>query len=51
MLNICSDSHEEICYEGDRFMKCPACELNSLVYRKDKTIDELEEEIEKLKEK
>ena len=36
-MNLCSDDHEEVCYEG---RKCPVCEVR----------DELRHEIESLSE-
>ena len=50
-MNICSSGHEEIVYEGDRWSKCPICELieeheNEI----QSTVDVLKERIEKLEE-
>lgn len=39
-MNLCSDRHDEVCYEGKY---CPACELLE-------RISELKKEIETLKE-
>ena len=42
-MNLCSDNHEEVCYE-DRF--CPACRIRD---EKDKEIEKLESAIDDLK--
>jgi hypothetical protein len=41
-MNLCSDGHDEVCYEG---RKCPVCEA---VSEKDKEIKSLKEEVEGL---
>jgi len=46
-MNLCSDGHEEVCYEG-KF--CPACVLLITIGDLGDEIDELKEEIEKLNE-
>lgn len=49
-MEICSDGHEEIVYEG---RKCPICELlaelNNTIEVQVNKIQELESEIEELK--
>ena len=42
MLNLCSDGHEEICFEG---VHCPVC---GLIDDHDKQIDDLNDKIEEL---
>lgn len=37
-MNLCSDGHEEVCYEGRR---CPACDVAA---DKDRVIEKLETE-------
>ena len=52
-MNLCSNNHDEICYEG---LSCPACELLSEI--KDlknenedlqKKVDELEDQIDDMR--
>ena len=52
-MNLCNDGHDEVCFEG---RQCPACDMKDLVEEKvdeiarmEKTIGELEEEIQELK--
>ena len=42
-MNLCSDGHEEVVYEGQ---KCPVCEI---VKEKDSMIGDLQNDIEALK--
>lgn len=48
-MNLCSEGHDEICYEGRR---CPVCELkNDFQYQIDemqKIIDRQEVDLEKM---
>jgi hypothetical protein len=51
-MNICSDNHDEVCYEG---RDCPACklyqetvELTQKIEARDDTISQLEGDIENL---
>lgn len=44
-MNLCSDEHDEICYEG---RKCPAC---AVIKEKQEEIDSLEAQVEKLEDK
>jgi hypothetical protein len=37
-MELCSEGHEEVCFEGGRFSSCPACEA----------IEDLNSQIEKL---
>lgn len=37
-MNLCSDGHEEVCYEGRR---CPACEIAS---EKERQLDKMGDE-------
>lgn len=46
-MNLCSDGHEEICYEG---RKCPACELLEQIDALEGEISELNSEMQSLKE-
>lgn len=50
-MNLCSDNHEEVCFEG---RKCPVCETVSQKDReiemRDGTISELESKISNLEE-
>ena len=39
MLNLCSDGHDEICFE---VRNCPCCEI---IKEKDRVIEELEEDL------
>jgi len=39
-MNLCSDDHEEVCYEG---RDCPVCEVRKV---KNETIEELKSRIE-----
>lgn len=41
-MNLCSDGHQEVCYEG---RNCPACEA---IKDRERTIESLERRIEKL---
>ena len=49
-MNLCTDGHEEICFEG---RKCPACEIAEDKNREIETLNEeiasLKSEIEELK--
>jgi len=42
-MNLCSDNHSEVCYEGNQ---CPACEEMEI---RDTTIEEKQSEIDDLK--
>ncbi len=42
-MNLCSDDHEEVCYEG---RTCPVCEVKQ---EKEKEIEACQDEIEDLK--
>lgn len=42
-MNICSEDHEEVCYEG---RECPCCEI---IKDKDQAISDLEDEVTDLK--
>lgn len=46
-MNLCSDGHEEVCYEC---RKCPACEEKVRADDAEKRIVELEARIEELNE-
>ncbi len=50
-MNLCSESHDEVCYGGS-FLDCPACaairEKNNVIEARDDTIAELRTENEKL---
>lgn len=43
-MEICSDGHDEVCYNG---MYCPACEL---IKQHEEKVSKLEEQIESLEE-
>jgi hypothetical protein len=45
-MNLCSDGHDEICYEG---RSCPACEIIKDRDYFDEQIGVLEKEIQQLK--
>lgn len=52
-MNLCSDGHDEICYEGQ---ECPACLIaqdrdafDKEIGEREKEIQELKDEIEQLK--
>lgn len=58
-MNLCSDGHDEVCYEG---RTCPACyhiseknseieDLNRRLDEKDNRISELENRVEELESK
>ena len=50
-MTMCSDGHDEICYEGQGFnSSCPCCELLAEIKLREKDIDELQEEVQSLKE-
>jgi len=42
-MDLCDDGHTQVCYDGG---SCPMCDLE---YEKQKVIDELEREVESLK--
>lgn len=42
-MELCSDNHEEICFEG---RTCPYCDM---LEKKDEEIQELKDKVEKLK--
>lgn len=48
-MNLCSDEHDEICFEG---RKCPLCSIRSdlkdTIASRETTIDELKEKIDQL---
>jgi hypothetical protein len=41
-MNLCSDNHDEVCYEG---RKCPVCDMREDLQS---SIDDLQKEIEEL---
>jgi hypothetical protein len=41
-MNLCSDNHDEVCYEG---RKCPVCDMREDLQG---SIDDLQKEIEEL---
>jgi transcription initiation factor IIE alpha subunit len=41
-MNLCSDGHEEICYEG---RNCPACDIKFELEKANATIDDLKDRI------
>ena len=43
MLNLCSDGHDEICYEGKI---CPACALVTDIEELQRRLEDLEKEKE-----
>ena len=43
-MNLCSDNHDEVCYEG---RKCPVCDMREDLQG---AIDDMEKEIASLKE-
>jgi hypothetical protein len=51
-MNLCSDDHEEVCYEG---RNCPACEvrtdLRSEVKDLERKVDDLENQIQEINER
>ena len=46
-MTLCSDGHEELCFEG---RACPACKFKNELSDAENKIKELEAEIETLKE-
>lgn len=44
-MELCSNDHDEICYEGSR---CPVCDLVQEIVEKKEEIERLEKDIEKL---
>lgn len=53
-MTLCSDNHEEVCYEG---RNCPACsalddfrDAENEIEKLNKTIEEMREEIQQMKE-
>lgn len=42
-LELCSEGHDEVCFESDRFTSCPACKLADEMQEK---IDEKQKEID-----
>lgn len=44
-MNLCSDSHDEVCYEG---RECPAC---AVIYKMQDEINDLKTQIDDLQEK
>jgi len=46
-MNLCSDGHDEIAYEGS---SCPACDAQIALDKANDTIDELEDQVQELKE-
>lgn len=44
-MNLCSDGHEEVCYEG---RSCPACDLLEQIKDLKRDNDELESQVDKL---
>jgi len=44
-MNLCSDGHDEVCYEVG---KCPVCKLQETVAEQEEKISDLEQEIEEL---
>ena len=47
-MNICSDHHDEVCYEG---RCCPACELAERIDSLNDRISQLNEELAELKQR
>jgi transcription initiation factor IIE alpha subunit len=45
-MNLCSDNHDEVCFEGGRWPECPAC---FEIAKRDDTIEQLREQIDELK--
>jgi hypothetical protein len=41
-MTLCSDGHDEVCFEG---RSCPACELRDEIKELEKKIENLEEEL------
>jgi hypothetical protein len=41
-MNICSNNHDEVCYEG---RICPCCELLGIIKKHEDTIYRLEDEV------
>ena len=46
-LEICSEKHEEIVYDGS---ECPCCKMVDLLEEAEKEVDGVKEEVEKLME-
>ena len=45
-MNLCSDDHDEVCYEGRH---CPACSVrDDTAQQKDNEIDEIKKRISEL---
>jgi len=45
-MKLCSDEHEEVCYEGE---DCPVCKAINKCCLSDEVIDSLEADISRLK--
>jgi len=45
-MNLCSDSHDEVCYETG---SCPVCRANEEIKEAHEKIERLKSEIEELK--
>lgn len=45
-MELCSDGHDEVCYEGSVYADCPVC---IIIKEKDDTIEELTNDNEDLK--
>lgn len=43
-MNLCSDGHDEICFEGKY---CPACEIKQQRDALEKELEDLREEVKK----
>lgn len=42
-MKTCSDNHDEIVFEGNRYIKCPLCEAWSKIEDLEKDIEQLQE--------
>ena len=46
-MNLCSENHDEIVYEGGRYVKCPLCEANDKIRELERDLEQLQEEFDK----
>jgi hypothetical protein len=46
-MNLCSNNHDEIVYEGGHYVKCPLCEANDKIEELKDDIRELQEAFDK----